>query len=302
MERTKMSYEWATNTNIINKLKEKATFQNTYRFLDVDFVVKSNSRKILELYGDSYDRFRTYDVDTTDKIYYIIVDSAPSNEPLIIIGDHTLIVIKLTYSKMLDIFKDTYLLDLWMKSGYLKVVDAKELSSVYCMISDGDISIGPQEVVVDKMDVIGETDVLIYYADFLIYSSVFSAIHGFHLIHAGAVSHGDHGIVLAGNSKCGKTTLTLGLVKKGFKFLSDDVTSIELATHKIVSFPKSLGIREDFSNFFTELSLENKEYRINVNGEKKWDMDIEDIFVDSISEASTMRYILFLKDFQNSPK
>jgi serine kinase of HPr protein (carbohydrate metabolism regulator) len=87
----------------------------------------------------------------------------------------------------------------------------------------------------------------------IIFNSILSQIPNHCILHAGVVSWQDKGIVLCGGMKGGKSTLTLGLVQNGFKFLSDEVAFIDLATSEVTPFPRVLGLREDALERFPKL-------------------------------------------------
>jgi hypothetical protein len=62
------------------------------------------------------------------------------------------------------------------------------------------------------------------------------------LIHAAALSCGDQGIVLAGDPGYGKSTLTLALVNRGCRFLSDEFAALGRGDGLLYPFPRSLQI------------------------------------------------------------
>ena len=64
------------------------------------------------------------------------------------------------------------------------------------------------------------------------------------VLHAGAVSWRRRGIVLPAPPDAGKTTLTAGLVRAGFRYLSDEAAFIELATGLLHPFPRPLWMEE----------------------------------------------------------
>ncbi|MEN8221310.1 MAG: hypothetical protein ABFS56_34175 [Pseudomonadota bacterium] len=76
------------------------------------------------------------------------------------------------------------------------------------------------------------------------------------LFHAAALSYRGKGIILAADSGCGKTTLTLALVRQGFKFLSDDVAALNLNNGELAPYPRSLLIRIGTKRVFQQLGWE----------------------------------------------
>jgi hypothetical protein len=64
------------------------------------------------------------------------------------------------------------------------------------------------------------------------------------LFHAAALATPDgRGVILAGGSGLGKTTLTLALLARGFRFFSDDVAAVGRADSRLYPFPRRLGVR-----------------------------------------------------------
>ena len=67
---------------------------------------------------------------------------------------------------------------------------------------------------------------------------------GFHiLIHAGSLAWGDAGIVIPGESGAGKSTLVAALAMSGFKYLSDELAVLELASGDLFPFPKPICLK-----------------------------------------------------------
>lgn len=62
------------------------------------------------------------------------------------------------------------------------------------------------------------------------------------LIHAAALSCRDQGIVLAGDPGYGKSTLTLALVSRGCRFLSDEFAALGRADGLLYPFPRNLQL------------------------------------------------------------
>lgn len=115
----------------------------------------------------------------------------------------------------------------------------------------------------------GEADPLSFIFRFLI-----EELKDYFLVHAGAVSWKDKGLIVSAPCGFGKTTLIIELVKRGFFFLSDELAPIHRLSHLIEPFPRSLGLR-----------TEGNEQRI---------IDIEEIFPARIGKACSCKYMVFL--------
>lgn len=63
------------------------------------------------------------------------------------------------------------------------------------------------------------------------------------LIHAAALVHNGRGIIVVGDSQHGKTTLVLALLRRGFRFLSDELAALARHDGWVYPFPRRLRIR-----------------------------------------------------------
>lgn len=82
----------------------------------------------------------------------------------------------------------------------------------------------------------------------VVLSLVFRAVFGVHqeaiLFHAGSVAIGDHGVILAGPQRSGKSTLSLALAARGHHFLGDEIAWYLPDSHELVDFRRPVGVRE----------------------------------------------------------
>lgn len=65
------------------------------------------------------------------------------------------------------------------------------------------------------------------------------------LLHAGAVSKDNKGILLIGDDGSGKTTQTIGLVHNGYNFLSDEYGVVNLRTGLMTHYPAPIALQPD---------------------------------------------------------
>lgn len=63
------------------------------------------------------------------------------------------------------------------------------------------------------------------------------------LFHAGALAWAGGGLLLAGDARHGKTTLTLGLVRRGATCLSDELGALGRADGRLYPFPRAIRLR-----------------------------------------------------------
>jgi len=122
--------------------------------------------------------------------------------------------------------------------------------------------------------------------------AIVASVRSHFLIHAGVVAHGGQGIVLAADSAHGKTTLVLELVRRGFKFLSDEMAALGRADRRVHPFPRSLRIRPG--------TLEKVGFLKAVAGAPEWLgkllLDIEEIQPASMGRAAAISHVVILRD------
>jgi len=60
-----------------------------------------------------------------------------------------------------------------------------------------------------------------------------------YFLHAAALQHNGGAVVLVGESKSGKSTMSWALTHHGFRYLSDELSPIDLQTMTVIPFPAS---------------------------------------------------------------
>lgn len=121
--------------------------------------------------------------------------------------------------------------------------------------------------------------------------------HRFFELHAGSVSLDEKGIVLIGVSGRGKTTLTVALVRNGYKLLSEDITPIDMRDVTLECFPQAAGIRKDTAEIFPEMKNHIKEssYFTDLDGKEVSLVDLRDVYGDCLGRRSLPSYIFFIE-------
>ncbi len=75
-------------------------------------------------------------------------------------------------------------------------------------------------------------------------TAVLDGIPNHAVLHAAAlVDRKDRAFILAAPSGCGKSSLTLGLLERGYRFLSDDAAALDPETGTIAPYPRRLAVR-----------------------------------------------------------
>jgi hypothetical protein len=82
------------------------------------------------------------------------------------------------------------------------------------------------------------------------------------LFHAAALSRSGKGIILAADSGCGKTTLTLALVRQGFKMLSDETAALSLSNGELAPYPRCLWVRAGTHRIFQQIGWDLPSHQI----------------------------------------
>ncbi len=108
----------------------------------------------------------------------------------------------------------------------------------------------------DYCYIVEQFDRLSSLAHGIILRNTFARIRSHLLFHAAALSCGGKGVIVAADSYCGKTTLTLALVRHGFKFLSDDVAALGLHNGQLTPYPRCLIVRGGTLRFFQQRGWE----------------------------------------------
>jgi hypothetical protein len=74
-------------------------------------------------------------------------------------------------------------------------------------------------------------------------------------IHAAALTLRGRGLLIAGDSGTGKTTLTVVLLRAGFGFLGDDTVFLsgDGDTPRVLAFPDEIDLTDQTASFFPEL-------------------------------------------------
>jgi hypothetical protein len=78
---------------------------------------------------------------------------------------------------------------------------------------------------------------------------------GLYMVHAAGLAVGGKGLLIAGQSGAGKTTLALALLRAGFDFLADDTVFLSLRESglRILAFPDEADVTTQTLGFFPEL-------------------------------------------------
>jgi hypothetical protein len=121
---------------------------------------------------------------------------------------------------------------------------------------------------------------------------------GMYAIHAGAVVGRGAALALVGRSGQGKTTLTLGLLRRGMGLLSDELTVVEPSARLIVPYRRSLHLRPRTLDLIPELRFLRQRPRHQLGGGSEWAVaphDLEQAFPGCLADAAPLRAVLLLE-------
>lgn len=117
------------------------------------------------------------------------------------------------------------------------------------------------------------------------------------LIHAGAVSRDDLGILLVGDAFYGKSTLVLELIQRGYRFLSDDTAAIGRADGHIYPSPRGINARPASAGHL-DMRLPGKAHETLGNHL----FDIEELFPGQMGSAVPIGAVCILGDAAMMPQ
>ncbi len=116
-------------------------------------------------------------------------------------------------------------------------------------------------------------DLVFALEDFLL-RDCFDYVKDYFLVHGAALEKGGRVIVLLGEGGSGKTTLSVGLLKRGYRFLSDEVVAIDINTLGVRAFPRALNIKNGSLPLFSSLEPELSLYSCSVSMDSEEEVSI----------------------------
>lgn len=121
---------------------------------------------------------------------------------------------------------------------------------------------------------------------------------GLYAIHAGAVVYQSAALIIAGSSGQGKTTLVLGLLRRGLGLLSDEFAVADPAARLIHPYRRSLHIRPGTPELIPELRFLRDRPQQRLGGGIEWSLtpsELERMRPGSLADAAPPRYVLLLE-------
>ena len=182
--------------------------------------------------------------------------------------------------KIIDIFKNTY--------GNFSNNNMFNKSIACYILTNSIIKKQQSCIVIDNYLInLPSKKNLIEQAEQVIIQSIIEIVEHHFLIHAGVVAKNNECVILIGPSLCGKSTLVHELVRRNYKFLSDECCAVRFKDFLIEPFPRNINIRDNspalksIPNKFKNIKLGNK-YIINPNT----------IYPHCLGSAGTAKYLI----------
>jgi hypothetical protein len=121
------------------------------------------------------------------------------------------------------------------------------------------------EVVYETPD---RTDLLLALQDWFL-DDFIKSTNNHYLLHSAVLVKNGKAIILPAGSRSGKSTLSVALVKNGFKYISDEVAAVDVDTLRVKGFPRAIAIRKKTLSLFPSLEPEIKHLCYQISNSKK---------------------------------
>jgi hypothetical protein len=116
-------------------------------------------------------------------------------------------------------------------------------------------------------------------------------------IHAGVVAIGGRAILVAGRSGRGKTTLVMGLLRRGLALLSDELALVAPDNRTVLAYPRGLHIRPSSLGLFPELGFLADVPAYELGGGSEWSVGPDDLrraFGTSVATTARIGAVVLL--------
>ncbi len=152
----------------------------------------------------------------------------------------------------------------------------------------------PVIVADDRVYLVRNPDILPGFSYMTVFNSFIAKLREHFLIHSGAMEFKGNGIIIPGAARCGKTTVTLSLIGRGFSLFSDEIAAIHRLDHKVYPFPRGLGMREGVGHTLRGVDFERLETIPMIGGGFKRVLDIGELKGALATEPCPAKFIFFL--------
>lgn len=125
---------------------------------------------------------------------------------------------------------------------------------------------------------------------------------GAYTIHAGAAVYRERVLLVVGRSGQGKTTLTLGLLRRGLRLLSDELAVIDPERPWIMPYHRSPHIRPGTIDLIPELQFLRNLPQRRLGGGNEWPLaphDLERVLPGCLAGPAPLGYVILLDGAPN---
>lgn len=164
----------------------------------------------------------------------------------------------------------------------------------YYVIETPVVDGNPVVVADDRVYVVPNPDIFPGFSYMTVFNSFIAKLQEHFLVHSGAMGFKGNGIIIPGAARCGKTTVTLSLISRGFSLLSDEIAAIHRLDHKVYPFPRGLGMREGVEHSLKGVNFKTLETIPMLGGGFKRVLDIGELKGALATEPYPAKFIFFL--------
>jgi hypothetical protein len=94
------------------------------------------------------------------------------------------------------------------------------------------------------------------------------------LFHAGGLEADGRGVLVPGPSGSGKSTLTTGLARAGLGYLSDELVALELATGRLLPYPKPITLKAGSLVALPDLAPRDDLFGTGAHAAQEWQVPV----------------------------
>jgi hypothetical protein len=115
------------------------------------------------------------------------------------------------------------------------------------------------------------------------------------LIHAAVVARGTQGVLICGKAGCGKSSLSLALMRRRYRYLSDEIACWDTALRRMIAYPKAITLKESgYTRFLKErIRLPTRMWRTRSFEDRLWYINPEDMSPRLIGKSAKIRLLIF---------